>query len=62
MKLYPKHHGHEEDRGFTAEEIRRGVPLLYADVICKVCGKIQSLAMAGSSDAGRCISCGGETA
>ena len=61
MKLYPKHNGLEEERGFTADEIRRNEYMLYADVVCEDCGKVQSVAMAGSSDNGRCIKCGGKT-
>lgn len=61
MKIYPKSNGTEEDSGFTAEEIRRGIHWLYADVKCKDCGKEQSLAMAGSIDNGVCIRCGGKT-
>lgn len=61
MKLYPKHEFREENKGFTAEEIRKGYHWLYADVRCIECGKIQSLAMAGSIDNGKCIKCGGRT-
>lgn len=62
MKLYPKHEAkHEEDKGFTAEEVRRGIHWLYADVKCEECGKVQSVAMAGSTDNGKCIKCGGRT-
>jgi len=61
MKIYPHTEGREEYRGFTAEDIRRGLHWLKADVKCEVCGKEQSLAMAGSSDNGRCIKCGGRT-
>ena len=65
MKIYPKHNIPagltESDRGFTAEEITRGDIWLYADVKCETCGKIQSLAMAGSTDNGKCIKCGGRT-
>ena len=62
MKIYPKHETtNEEDKGFTAEEIRRGIHWLYADVTCENCGKVQSLAIAGSVDNGKCIKCGGKT-
>jgi ribosomal protein S27AE len=61
MKIYPKHESREEDRGFTAEEIRKNHHMLYADVTCERCGKVQSVAMAGSSDRGKCIKCGGAT-
>ena len=58
MKQYPKHNGPEEDRGFTADEIRRGEHTLYIDVECEECGKVQSFAM---SPNGICIKCGGKT-
>lgn len=61
MKIYPKHNLPEGQNGFSAEEIRRGEHWLYADVKCQDCGKIQSLAMAGSIDNGKCIKCGGKT-
>ena len=61
MKLYPKHNVPEEQSGFTAEEIRRGDHWLNTDVKCESCGKVQSLAMAGSTDKGKCIKCGGRT-
>lgn len=62
MKLYPKHEfGSQEDKGFTAEEVRRGIHWLYADVTCTECGKVQSVAQAGSTDNGKCIKCGGRT-
>ena len=62
MKQYPKHNGPEELRGFTADEIRRNEHLLYADVERTVCGKVQSLASAGSIENRKCIKCGGITA
>jgi ribosomal protein S27E len=62
MKLYPRHEASREaDKGFTAEEIRKGHHWLYADVECEDCGKVQSVAMAGSTDRGKCIKCGGRT-
>lgn|GEM_PF-3074244 len=61
MKQYPKHNGTEEERGFTADEIRRNVHVLFIDVTCEECGKVQSVAMAGSIDNGKCIRCGGRT-
>lgn len=39
IKFFPKAHGREEDRGFTADEVRRGIPWIYADVNCDNCGK-----------------------
>lgn len=60
MKIYPKHDAkHEEDKGFTAEEIRRGIIYLYVDVECVECGKIQSLANSGYDR--KCVKCGGRT-
>ena len=61
MKLYPKHNGPKNERGFTEEEIKNGTYLLYIDVECTKCGKIQSLAMAGSLSDGKCINCGSKT-
>ena len=57
MKIYPKYDG----ESFTPEEIQRGIHWLYTDVKCEKCGKVQSLAMAGSIDQGKCIKCGGKT-
>lgn len=55
MKIYP------QENGFTADEIRHGIHWLFTDVVCEECGKVQSLAMAGSTDNGKCIKCGGKT-
>lgn len=53
IKQYPKHNGSEEDRGFTADEIKRGIHILYQDYECPDCGKVQAVSM------GRiCLSCG----
>lgn len=60
MKFYPKPNVPEEEAGFTADEIRRNIHLLYVDVKCEVCGKEQSLAQVGSMN-GSCIKCGGRT-
>ena len=43
-KQYPKTNGPEEDRGFTADEIRRGIHTIYADYECPDCGRIQPVA------------------
>ena len=43
-RQYPKHNGPEEDRGFTAEEIRKGIHTIYADYECPECGKVQPVA------------------
>lgn len=61
MKIYPKINVPEDQAGFTADEIRRGMHWLNADVKCEDCGKELSLAMAGSVDNGKCIKCGGRT-
>jgi hypothetical protein len=44
MRQYPKHNGTEDERGFTADEIRRGIHTLYADNECPECGRIQPVA------------------
>ena len=61
MKIYPKINVPEEQAGYTAEEIRKGQHWLTTDVTCEECGKVQSLAAAGSTDRGKCIRCGGRT-
>lgn len=60
IKLYPKHNGPEAERGFSAEEIRRGDHTLYMDVTCPHCGKVQAVAQTGSMG-GPCICCGNRT-
>jgi len=59
MKIYPKHNARDDDAGYTAEEIRKGIHLVYTDVTCQVCGKEQPLAV---TDNGKCCKCGGRTA
>lgn len=62
MRIYPKPTNlNSPEGGFTAEEIKRGEHWLRTDVTCTECGKEQPLAMAGSTDNGKCIKCGGET-
>ncbi len=62
MKIYPHPKSNIRlDGGFMAEEIQRGDHWLRTDVECTECGKVQPLAMAGSTDRGRCIACGGRT-
>jgi len=62
MRIYPYPKSESRpDGGFTADEITSGQWTLRADVECTVCGKAQSLAMAGSTDNGQCIKCGGKT-
>lgn len=58
IKLYPKTHG--EDDGFSADEILRGLPWVYADVKCPNCGKEQPVAGTGYIG-GPCCACGGLT-
>jgi len=58
MKQYPKYDAPEGERGFTEEEIKRGLHALYIDVTCEDCGKVQSAAQANGTD-GHCIKCGG---
>jgi hypothetical protein len=55
ITLYPKTHG--EERGFTEEEVRRGIPWVYADVKCPSFGKEQPLAVTGYIG-GPCCACG----
>lgn len=43
-KQYPKHNGPDEERGFTADEIRHGIHTLYQDHECPDCGRIQPVA------------------
>ena len=57
---YPRSESHP-DGGFTAAEIATGDHWLRTDVECMDCGKVQPLAMAGSTDNGKCVSCGGKT-
>jgi hypothetical protein len=57
MIIYPK----SESGGFTVDELRQGTHWLHTDVECTACGKVQALAMAGSTDNGSCVACGGRT-
>ncbi len=62
MKIYPNPPSEFlPDGGFTAQEMKRGDHWLRTDVICTQCGKEQSLAIAGSTDNGKCVRCGGKT-
>lgn len=57
MKFYPKPRPDADgSRGYTEEDIRRGLIFLYADVKCTKCGKEQSYANGHNG----CIRCGGE--
>jgi hypothetical protein len=60
MKFYPNPNEPPERAGYTTEEIKKDRHWLYADVVCTVCGKVQSLAMAGGTP-GKCIRCGVRT-
>jgi hypothetical protein len=55
FKMYPKTHG--QDRGFSADEVRRGIPWVYTDVTCPHCQKVQPVA-ATSYVGGPCVACG----
>ena len=54
MKIYPP------PEGYTAEEMRKGLWSLNADVVCEDCKKVQSVAQVGGLG-GKCIKCGGKT-
>lgn len=43
-KQYPKHNGADADRGFTVEEIKKGIHTIYADNECPLCGRVQPVA------------------
>lgn len=58
IKFYPKHFSEiDQDAGFSAEEIKRGVHWLYADIECPHCRKLQTVANTGYLG-GPCICCG----
>ena len=50
-------HYPEGDHGFTAEEVRQGLIVLYTDYKCPFCGKEQTVAQMGGYG-NNCISCG----
>lgn len=54
VKFYPKSHFDDETNGYTAEEVKRGIHWLYADVICDSCGKDHHV----SEDGKPCHQCG----
>jgi len=54
--MYPKNNV----EGFTADEVRRGIPWIYTDVECPRCGKLQPVAMTHYVG-GPCVRCGGLT-
>lgn len=60
IKLYPKTSTIEDDRGFTAKEVKQGIPWIYADVTCPNCGKEQPVAATGYIG-GPCVQCGKRT-
>jgi len=45
------------DEGFSADEIKRGLHWVYADVECPHCGKVQPVA-ATTYVGGPCVQCG----
>ena len=53
LKHYPKHDG----SGFTPDEVRKNLPIIYTDVICPFCEKLQPVA-ATHYLGGPCIRCG----
>jgi len=61
IKFYPKHSsGIDKDAGFSANEIKRGIHWLYADIECPHCGKLQAVANTNYLG-GPCIRCGKPT-
>jgi DNA-directed RNA polymerase subunit RPC12/RpoP len=61
IKFYPKHSpGMDGNAGFSADEIKRSVHWLYADIECPHCGKLQAVANT-SYLGGPCIRCGKPT-
>lgn len=63
MKFYPpKATRNDPDRnGFTQDEVTSGRMFIYADVQCHDCKHVLPLAVAGSTDNGKCNRCGGRT-
>ena len=57
LQFFPKTNGNESERGYTADEIRRGIHFLYADVECPHCAKEQPVA-ATQYLGGPCVRCG----
>lgn len=58
IKFYPKHSPSiGQDAGFSADEIKRGIHWIYADIECPHCGKLQAVANT-SYLGGPCIRCG----
>lgn len=57
IKLYSDHNKRGDETAFTADEVRRGIPWLYADIECPHCGKVQPVA-ATSYVGGPCVCCG----
>ncbi len=55
MKIYPP------PEGLSNEEIKKGHWAIYADVVCKDCGKEHALSNCRQTPEGpRCVRCGGE--
>ncbi len=61
MKFYPpKPSVYDPDRdGFTQHEVTTGQMFLHADVQCEDCKHVLPVAVAGSTDNGKCNRCGG---
>lgn len=57
VKMYPKQTADARGDGFSAEEVKRGIPFLYMDHTCIHCDKLQSVANSNWLD-GNCIQCG----
>lgn len=57
LRFYPKPNGDASERGYSADEIRRGIHYIYADVQCPHCAKEQPVAATGYVG-GPCCGCG----
>lgn len=63
MKFYPPKYVENGLRdGFTYNQVVSGAMFVYADVQCQDCKHTLPLAVAGSTDNGKCNRCGGKTA
>ena len=60
FEIYPPAQGGESERGYSAQDIRRGLHWVHTDVTCPHCAKEQPVAMTGYVG-GPCISCGQPT-
>ena len=52
-RQYPKHNGTDEERGFTVNEIKKGIHTIFADYECPECNYIQPVPMGNI-----CLKCG----